>query len=221
MRYIIPALLVLLSGCSLRGKRTGYDALETPEKLDYLNFLETEVGTAASTLIASKEAPEPYKAQMVDITIDRLSGIIEPENREVQFWRSNFSQKAFLEIQQKEASRVKERSEAAWKEVETANRENQQLKAELENERKKFASMVVSVVGGLGIVAGFGMLLLGYNRLNAGASILAGMVVIGSVWIYDNPWFMWIGLVTFATAALEFVRRLSKSRLTNEKPPAQ
>jgi hypothetical protein len=211
MRYSIPVILVLLSGCFSGPKTKPVEPVDTVEKTSYVNFIEAEAATAASALIVSRTAPEPNRSMLIDLTIERLSGIMEPENREVEFWRSNFSQKDFLEIQRKEALRVRERSENAWKQVELANEENAELKRQLENERKNFASMIVSVVGGLGVVAGFIMLLLGMSKLNAGAAIMSGMIVIGSVWIYENPWFMWIAVLSFATASFEFFRRLRKS----------
>lgn len=230
MRYLIVLFSLVLAGCFSSRKEPIVQVRDNLEKDSYINRLEHEASEAAATLIVSKEIKEPEAQQLVDITIDRLKGIAKPTEEQVQNWRTNFSEKGFIDKQKDKAKRVDAETDKAYAKVQKIESENNELKAindalerriilEAEIARKDKAALYMTMVGGGAIAAGVAMLLFGLSRVNAFITIGVGILTIASVWIFDNPYMKWVILGSTILGVLE-VLYLVYRRLTS-KPEAQ
>ncbi len=126
-------ILLVLTGCATVQPEApiSVKVVDNEEKNSYIEILETEAAEASAALISiSKTLPRP-QSDIVGLTINRLSGIRQPTEEQVERYRQAGVNSGLLAIEVESAKKVKEETDTAWAIVEEVDAENKSLKEQV------------------------------------------------------------------------------------------
>lgn len=214
MKFLLPFPFVLiLSGCALFGPRT--DSASTPIAIDlYAEKADLIMSRAASAVEAAMIANSKGQQKVVESELRVAEAYLPRPSAVDTDYASKRALRADIDDYQKsiEVGDVHQRQlDELWNAV-SAEKERSKLaldekELKYQSDRKMFITYVVTGVGALGVAAGIGMLLFGFNKMNALFSIAIGVAVIAAATVFEAPWFGWAAAAGVATLIIETWRR--------------
>lgn len=204
-----------------------------PEKDAYITRVEKEVSEAAAAVTVSIKSKT---IELLPLTETRLNGIAKPTPDQVRKYESALTSKAELKKEEAKAAKVDAETTALYDRVNKMDKENAELKATIEAERRAKAFDELRnkciTLAGLFAIGGAGLLVLstfvGKGKA-AGVTLLllAGITAAAPYLIEDlinATWFKWtagsvvvLGILWGVKEAIEGHTEV-RSRLTQEPP---
>lgn len=213
MRIFVASLLLLV-GC----KCPEQPILEPPkpdkQRDAYIDKLEAEAGEGAAALAVAKDKLTGLGLPLVNLTIERLSGIKQPTKPMLDKYAKALADAKALKAEEEKAAAVDNDTSILFDQIVEKDKENAELRvaidkmnranafAELRNKFLMIAS-VFAFVGGVALVASF---YLGKGRLGAlaliGCSVLFGAIPFVIQDAIDSPIFPYAfwGAIALASA---------------------
>lgn len=217
MKYLISVITcALLAGCWSTTRPTDIQTLtkEARSVDSYADKNDLVMSRAAASVLVAKEANLQGNAKTVENELSvALNYLPKPSNEDLEYAkkRAKDADPKSYEKAKAVADAHQRQLDDLWSKVEAEKQRAKdaiELKEkELVAERKKFSTMVITLVGGLGVAAGLAMLLFGFNKINAFVSVFVGTLLISSVWLFELPWFGWISGGSFLAVVIEAWRR--------------
>lgn len=213
MKHLLPFFVMfILTGCSWFTHRT--DSSAVPADL-FSDKTELVMSRAAAAVEVARAANKDGKPQVVENELSVASAYLpRPSVEDVEFAKKRTESKdsavysKALNVADSHNKKLNELRAAVEAEKQKAKDAIEAQEKKYEADRRMLITMIVAGVGGLGVAAGIAMLLLGFNKMNAFASIVTGVGVIASATVFEAPWFGWLAAGTITTFIIEAWGRL-------------
>ncbi len=204
-----------------------------PEKDAYIERVEKEVSEAAAAVSVSVKAKT---IELLPLTETRLSGIAKPSPEQIRKYEAALTNKANLKKEEDKAAKVDAETTALYDKVNAMDRENAQLKATIDAERRAKAFDELRnrciTLAGLFAIGGAGLLVLstfvGKGKAAGVTLLLLATITAAAPYLIEDlinaTWFKWtagsivvLGMLWGAKEAIEGHTEV-RSRLTQEPP---
>lgn len=205
---------LLLLGCTSKPTPTPVP-IQNDEKTNYIKRVESVVSDSASALVAtSPTLPQGVPKQLIDNAAERLSGVSKPSVDKIRDYermlKENDSKAAKKdgEAAKKIEAEVTEQRRRA-DEAESALVLQELINAQAQEERDaafKEKTLWQFSTTGLGVFV-LGLLATAFTPFKKEGFVLiaGGMLAMGSLWIFDSDWFIWVVGSAFALVATSVV----------------
>ena len=211
----LHALFTLaLLGCSSTPTPTPVP-IQNDEKTNYIKRVESVVSDSASALVAtSPTLPQGVGKQLIDNAAERLSGVSKPSIDKVRDYermlKENDSKAAKKDGEaakkiEAEVAEQRRRADEAESALIVQELINAQAVEERDNAFKEKTLWQFSTTG-LGVFV-LGLLATAFTPFKKEGLVLigGGMLAMGSLWIFDSEWFVWVIGSAFALVAFSVV----------------